>query len=316
MNCKIILCICTCGRPEMLMSCLTVLADLQTVASWSLEILVVDNNAKPMTDQNHTDLARLVPFPINFVHEFEPGIPFARNKALHVALTRNADWIGFIDDDEEVDAHWLLEMYKASIIYDAQILHGWTQSRPDNHFDSIFAPPLPKNKRSTGIFLKMAGTDNVLFQSSILGNGENYLLFDEKMRYLGGSDIDFFLRAVDRGHRIAWVPEAIARETIPPSRLTLGYQVARSRSVATSLAYISAKRNGLLVSMKKESLKATGKLITGIGGLLISPLFLLKGQKPFGQIVLKASKKIAYATGTIGYYLNIRPERYRQIDGD
>lgn len=315
MQCKIILCVCTCGRPEMLASCLSALAQLQTVTSWSLEILVIDNNAKPMMGQDHANLARLVPFPIRFVHEPEPGIPFGRNKALQEALTQNADWIGFIDDDEEVDNQWLFEMHKASKTYDTPILHGWTQSRPDDRFQSIFAPPLPSNKRSPGALLKMAGTDNVLFRVSILGHGEDELRFDEQMRYLGGSDIDFFQRAVEQGHQIVWVPQAIARETIPPSRLSLGYQLARSRSVATSHAYISAKRHGALKSLQKESLKATGKLIAGMGGLLISPLFLLKGTKPFGQAVLKAGKKIAYAAGTIGYFFKIRPERYRQIDG-
>lgn len=315
-NEKIVLCICTCGRPQMLRRCVSSLANMMPVPAWSVEIIIIDNNLQPMPSKHVEALSEMASVPLHVFHESEPGIPFARNRALRESIARGADWIGFLDDDEEADPEWLREMHKASLKSPASILHGWTQSRPAGKNRSIFAPPPPRNKRRAGERMEMAGTDNVLFRASILGENRNELRFDENMRFLGGEDLDFFQRAVTLGNIIIWVPQAIARETIPASRLRLGYQVRRSMSVATAHAYISAKHHGLKKAVRKEGVKAIGKMASGLAGLVTSPLLLVKGRYSFGQAVLKSSKKIGYGAGVIGFFINVRPERYRQIDGN
>ncbi len=311
----VIICICTCGRPKMLRECIQAFASLKPVEAWPVEIIVVDNNLVAMPSGDHAKLQALVDLPLHVVREEEPGIPFARNRALKQALALQADWIAFLDDDEIIDAFWLIKMHEASLAYEADILHGWTRSSPPENVISNWLPAPARNKRPTGTQLATAATDNVLFRSKVALSPPRPLWFDEQMRFLGGEDIDFFYEAVERGFRIVWIPEATASEIIPPQRLTFSYQVNRSRSAAVAHVYINLKRKGLLSTLKKQGVKATGRLFGGLLGLLLAPFMLLKGRKAFFRSVLHSGKKVYYAAGVFGYFLKIRPEIYRQIQG-
>ena len=99
------------------------------------------------------------------------------------------------------------------------------------------------------------------------------------MRFLGGSDTDFFYAATDRGFKLIWVPRAIMYATRKPECQTFGYQVQRQRSVGASYAHVCLKRYGAAITILKKSLTPVLRLGKGMLGILGSPLFLLKRQR-------------------------------------
>ncbi|QUS58916.1 glycosyltransferase family 2 protein [Pseudovibrio brasiliensis] len=307
---RLIIAVCTRARKNMLLACMNSISQLVPHHDFEITLIICDNNSKPMTSKDQEEIKAAANVPLNYVHEVQAGIPFARNTALNTARSLNPDWIAFIDDDEILDPQWLVEMSKAMDKWPAEIYHGWTQSTPED-LNAPWSFHRPRNKRQPGTIMETAGTDNVLFSVEAVTD----LNFDETMRFSGGSDIDFFYRATDRGAKIVWVPDAITREITPASRLTFGYQVRRSYSVASAQAYISRKRFGLQKASKKAILKAIGRFFGGIAGGVGSSFLFLINQRKGRKLLLSSAKKIASAIGLVrGTNMNLG-QIYQKIDG-
>ncbi|WP_068086547.1 glycosyltransferase [Polycladidibacter stylochi] len=313
---KLALAVCTKGRPEMLKNCLKSFAELIVPDNFELFLIVCDNNSEPLNSDVLTELKNCVPpfLPIEFVHQPIPGIPFARNKALLTAINKQPHWIAFIDDDERIDSQWLIEMSKAISQWDADVYHGWTQSLPaaSTNVQTIKL----KNKRPSGSILKTAGTDNVLFKSCLVNGEKSNLKFNEKMQFSGGTDIEFFYRVTDQGGQIIWVPEAITRERIPESRLTIRYQAKRAYSVAAVHAYIATQRHGKSKAIARMLPKVITRFFLGMIFLALyitlSPIRKEKSSK----LIINSSKKLAYSLGSIkGLFSNL-PNLYKKIHGN
>jgi len=69
-------------------------------------------------------------------------------------------------------------------------------------------------------------TNNWLFDLCAPATAD--LRFDPRFDMTGGEDTDFYRRAKRRGATSGWAPKAIAYETIPAARLTVGYQFRRA----------------------------------------------------------------------------------------
>ncbi|SDQ15259.1 glycosyltransferase family 2 protein [Pseudovibrio sp. Tun.PSC04-5.I4] len=313
---RLIISVCTRGRSNMLLDCISSISRILPTEALQVEVLVCDNNTLEMDTADKAILKSAITHTFHYTHEARAGIPFARNAAIEKALTLCPDWIAFIDDDERIDDDWLVLIAEAMKKWPATVYHGWTQSTPED-LEAPWAFQVARNKRAAGTKMRSAGTDNVVFCSSLVqtmpaGNG---LRFDENMRFSGGSDLDFFYRVTDLGHSIIWVPEAIAREKIPLARLTFQYQIRRSYSVAAAQTYITRKRLGTRSYARKILFKGLGRFFAGIFGLILASITF-----PFLEItarkwLLKSSKKIACAFGIVAGFNQKLGNIYKQIDG-
>ena len=96
----ITVCACTYRRPDLLLEMLHSFKALKTPPGTEVTVCIVDNDidtsARAVVDSQSGNL----PFSLKYVHEEQPGIPSARNRALEEAA--NSDFLVFVDDDEWV----------------------------------------------------------------------------------------------------------------------------------------------------------------------------------------------------------------------
>src|SRR3990170_8556189 len=94
-----VLAICTRERPMMLSRCLQSVAQFVVPANIDFRIVVVDNAARPEArDQTREVIAGILNLErATLVNESRTGIPFARNRALDLAVEHNADVLLFLD---------------------------------------------------------------------------------------------------------------------------------------------------------------------------------------------------------------------------
>jgi glycosyltransferase involved in cell wall biosynthesis len=96
--------LCTYNRCESLARALASVARSSVPSSVRWEVLVIDNNSR---DETRTVVERFChKFPGRFRYIFEPqqGKSYALNRAIHDS---SGDVLAFMDDDVEVDEHWL-----------------------------------------------------------------------------------------------------------------------------------------------------------------------------------------------------------------
>lgn len=194
--------LCTRHRPIMVQACLLSICREIASAESDVFIVVVENSArKSLTDA----FERIViQFPgVELYYELEPkvGIPIARNRAVDIALRNTADWVAFIDDDEELEVGWLQAMTRAVHELKADALTGPVRTT----FQADPPPWLKKQRldqRRHGQTLETAATNNTLLNCSWLQRRHCPLRFNEELRYTGGSDTEFFRRLTDQGGTI------------------------------------------------------------------------------------------------------------------
>jgi succinoglycan biosynthesis protein ExoM len=235
----------------MLKDCLRSLMVQETPSQVRLTVVVVENDAESRCRSLVEEMARQPGAPrIVYGHEAEIGIPFARNRSLDLALEHDADWIGFIDDDEIASPDWIAKLAAAAARLDADVLQG--------PVEAIYPPQASRllqkaaKRRPTGTRRCTAYTNNTLMRASIARKQGLGLRFDEAMRFTGGSDVEFFSRAVAHGAVIRWVDEAVVSESVPMARLTLRWQLERARRTGANRACLDAQRNGSARGRQRE----------------------------------------------------------------
>lgn len=193
-----------------------------------VEVLVIDNNPNPKTREICEQAAPSLPINIHYAPEPEPGITYARNHAVSVALERGADFIAFIDDDDQPQPDWLLQLLDRQAATDADLVFGtW-----------VLDPLMPQWARDSGIFRSpsktkqekkggryglpdCASTCNMLAGKHILQRvAEAGPVFSHAFRNSGGEDKDFFIRAHGMGAVLASAEQSIIHRNHEPERYT------------------------------------------------------------------------------------------------
>jgi succinoglycan biosynthesis protein ExoM len=309
--------ICTRERSRRLEECLRSLLGLRVPAGVEPIIVVVENDERP-TCQGlvlrliATSMSR---WQVRYSHEPRLGIPIARNHALAIALEMCVDWVAFIDDDETVTSDWLEAMLRASLAYDADVLQG--------PVDYVYPPGSPvwldKKKppnRTSGTRLRTAYTNNVMMKAGIASSDGLGLAFDERLRFTGGSDADYFCRAADRGAVIRWVEDAVVREVVTGERLTMAWQAKRALRVAANASSLHSRRFGSARSIGRYAPKSIGRICSGSLMMAVSMPLLLVRTAGAQRIFFKGLKQASSGIGGIGAFFNLRPQPYLQVDGD
>lgn len=219
-------CICTFRRPALLKRLLEKLREQRTNDLFTFSIVVCDNDVEQSAASGVSAARKDAGIDIIYCCEPRKNIALARNKALeHV----RSNFVAFIDDDEFPAADWLQKLMAACDEYRADGVLG--PVRP--HFES--PPPswiirgrfCERPEHKTGRVLKwdQCRTGNLLFRRQVLdGIAQPF-----KGEFgTGGEDMDFFSRMTEHGRVFVWCNEAIAYETVPPSRWRRSYMLKRA----------------------------------------------------------------------------------------
>jgi succinoglycan biosynthesis protein ExoM len=212
---SVAICIATCNRNDMLVRCLkSLIPAFNNVADYKVLVVVVDNNDSPSAQQEA--LAFRNDFEIIYQWEPRPGIPFARNRCLDIALKNGADFIAFIDDDEWVERGWLSELLAAADQDSVDVVSGVVLQQFGNK-------QKVKRRLPSGTRRDRAETDNVIMKKWLAES----LSFDEDFAQTGGSDTLFFRQAYEAGAVILASDSAIVYEEFPEERQNLTWRLQR-----------------------------------------------------------------------------------------
>jgi len=236
------ICICTYKRADVVDALRTV-AQQQDTDGIRYRVIVADNAERPEAREMILDAAHTLGLELLYVHAPARNISIARNACLDAA---SAEWIAFIDDDEQATPHWLGSLMREAArgdwdavlgpvhaIYSDSIPH-WIQ-RGDFHSTR---PVYVRGRIETGY------TGNVLIRRSLVEREK--LRFRNELGRSGGEDVDFFYRLRDAGGRIGFAADAIALEIVPPTRASLAWLLKRSfRAGQTHGARLAARSQGI-----------------------------------------------------------------------
>lgn len=303
--------LCTRGRPRMLARCLESLPPAIARVSDPVFVVVVENDTEPRSRDVVAEFSDRLD--IHYAREPEPGIPFARNRAVAEALKIGFDWLIFIDDDEWVAEDWLKALVAARATYPkAEVLTGPVlRDYPSN------APGwLPRSGQSglaTGTDLPSAATNNTVVAARLFRADGLAMRFEERMRYTGGSDTELFLRFTRQSGRIVWVDEAQVFEEYPENRSSLGWHIQRNIRRASGGVMIERMHGR---SRLRYVLPRIGHcLYLGLGRMGQGAGLMLLGRRRGRDQAMKGVLSLASAWGYLRGFFNLQSNPYRKVDG-
>ena len=220
--------ICTLNRPEGLDRALAGLMRqcLADARGPEVSVIVVDNSAEGRAADQVGSLSAAKPSAsIVYVHEPRRGLANARNAALDAALSRGADFLLFIDDDEVPESGWLAAMVAA--MDDPSAVGAVSPVYP-----LFTAPPdgLPPDAYATvaqvqGGRIKAGYTSSCIIRMSAVRRCG--CRFDAAYNESGGEDTDFFDKLLSGGGRLAWAGDARVVESVPVQRMSVRWLTRR-----------------------------------------------------------------------------------------
>jgi succinoglycan biosynthesis protein ExoM len=138
-------------------------------------------------------------------------------------------------------------------------------------------------------------TGNLLFRRSVIANVSQP--FDSSFG-TGGEDKDFFMRMTQASRVFVWCNEAIAYETVPPSRWKRGYMLKRALLRGKNIIKHPSGRGGIIA----RSIAAVPIY------LAMLPFLLVLGQHRFMKYCIKLCDHLGRLLALVG----INPVSERQ----
>lgn len=298
-------------RPESLEILLAGFSRLVAPPHCTVTFLIVDNDsaesARPTVERWQARIPGLC-----YVVEPHPGIPVARNRALDEARAAGADALCFIDDDEYPDRLWLQELVALWQDKDADLVGGPVRVAPLPPGASVWQRLInasvagrARRKERNAARDASRGRCRTIVTNNFLCDlrfaARQGLRFDETLLVSGGSDTDFFRRAVKAGCRTAWCPTAHVHESIEADRLSLRYQFRRG--TFQSLNHFHMKRRTITPGIIAATVVlAAGRAILGVL-LLIVPVYGVAS-------LVMAVRSIGWAVGRVKALCGARSTLY------
>jgi len=227
---NVAICVCTHNRAEVLKRLLLHLRDidLNGYNPACVELIVIDNNPNSATRDICEQTGQSLPIRVHYTTEPVPGITYARNRAVAVALERGAELVAFIDDDDIPHPDWLTQLLDRQRATGADLVFGsWIldEQMPDWARDSgIFRSPTKTKQDKKGGRYGLpdcASTCNLLVGKDILLRvGAAGPIFSHAFCNSGGEDKDFFIRAHHLGAQLASAEHSFIHRIHGPSRYT------------------------------------------------------------------------------------------------
>lgn len=300
----------TCNRLPSLERLLKHLQTLETPSVPDLEIsVVVVENGEPAGAEA---LVRRFDSPERrffYDHEPRPGISYARNRAMKLAVEQG-DYFAFIDDDEWPAEDWLDALLRTASEMEAPVVCG--------NVESVLQEGAPawvikggffrhRNRLPTGSVVKNVSTANVLIRSSlILDTG---LEFDPAFAITGGSDTLFFRQlSREAGIDVIYCAEALVFEEVPRDRMQLKWFMRRSLRTGANLWRTEAALGAPAIYRLRWIAKGAGHVAIGllklVAGLVTGHVTRVRGLR-------QAAKGTGMLIGACGSSVNEYHERHQ-----
>jgi glycosyltransferase involved in cell wall biosynthesis len=308
------------NRPEMLRALLKSYSTMALPRDAQVFFVVVENNAT-VTVEPVIEAARplLAPAEIIVAAEPRPGIPFARNAVLDIALAHGADFLTFVDDDEQVDANWLVNLLKKIQAQEFDLVGGPVLIRemPDGAtgLQKIIWKALKRRdehvaRKALKRFSRRGANSVNISTANWLGRLDFFrrtgLRFDDNIGAGSGSDRRLYKELVRLGGKAGWTIDAPVYDTVPLSRLTLAYQFARGRD---HTAYLFAdKSRADLPSRPVLLLKAIGRLPRIVFSVAAIPF-------TGGTSIMMAARLAGDMVGFIDAFRGVHGSHYKNVTG-
>jgi len=253
--------ICTRGLRDFSALRMTISKQMIDIEPCPISLLIVFNglDGDPEAKSIAEDLKRL-PIPSFIEFERNPGVAWARNRAVQFARRRWSTLI-FLDDDEQVSDRWLVELLKCSRKYPKAIVAGpvrpvFKQALPPEWANGF--TPWKRDEFPDGHSLKNAvGNGNLLLPSNFLSSD---MLYNSALND-GGEDTDLTLRWLKSGLEIRYAADAVGFETVVEERLKIEYVFELAKKQAENWTRISINlgqgKLRVLMPLAKKLLKIT-----------------------------------------------------------
>ena len=273
----------------------------RNILDLKFEIVVVDNSPDKSAETIVSRLAKKHITPITYVSEPRQNISLARNAGI---VHSNAQFIVFIDDDEQASQDWLDHLVRTQRKYDADAVFGPTTPIFENGASPRWDPNALFYTRNlntpTGTPVLHGYTCNVLYRYE--GCLSEKQPFEPEFGLTGGGDLDISLRLSKMGRRFVWCSEARVTEIIPENRSTIRYILRRSLRGGQTFVWCSVRNSDRPVPT------ASYWMLVGlaqIGVWLIPGLILAPFETRFS---VTAKSKLAQGVGKVFWtkYFRIR----------
>ena len=301
---KIVLCICTCQRPDGLTRLLQAVAKVEY--DGALSIVVVDNDAAGEGIKACEKIAPDYRWPMRWCIEEQRGIPYARNSAVALAMESDPDFIAMLDDDEEPCSDWLSNLVDMQQRSDADAVFGPVVPRfqaepPDWALRGRF---FERKRPADGANRSKGATNNCLVRSACFKR-LNPDPFNRDFALTGGSDSEFFTNLRRLGYSFVWSDLAVVSETLPQSRV--------SKSWLRQRAYRGGQVTMRIDRIYHSSwLAELDRFARTVCRFVIGCAFCIVGL--FDEIIrLKGELMIATAIGKLSVYFGVWYHEYAKI---
>ena len=262
-----------------------------------VEVAVIDNDAGEGARELVASRKATSRFPLHYVPIPEAGLSNVRNAAISFAAER-CDLIAMIDDDEVPDPQWLSELLRVERETGADVVVG-----PVIPVVPHGAPRWIEDLRGSetpmaldGARQKEGWSCNALVRTETIARYG--LVFDAALNFTGGEDQLFFRQIVAHGGTIVFAAAAIVRETIPPGRLSIGFNLMRSFRRGNSLSVCDRRLDGSPLNLGVRASKGIG--LIAIGALTIVPLAVLRGKASAVRSSCEIARGVGMLAGLFG----------------
>lgn len=297
-------------RPRMFSALLASFAAMERPAGAQVLFVLAENDATQTIGPQVDAFRAAVREPVLLGLETRPGIPFARNRVLDMALEAGADILTFVDDDEVVTRDWLVRLVAGMEARALDLAGG-----PVRLVET--AEPLTRMNRAVLAHLLTRARKRHRTREAAVARGTDHacniytnnwalrlatqrrlaLRFDESLAESGGSDTRFSLDMKSAGARNGWVADAWVEEPTPAKRLTLGYHFRRARDQATNAVVLN--RKGPARALREAATRALEAAVIGVA-------IPVTGRRGLARV----SHKLGMATGCLGAALGRRSRHY------
>ncbi|MFI4976027.1 MAG: glycosyltransferase family 2 protein [Caulobacterales bacterium] len=205
-----------------------------------LELVVVDNDARPSALDAIRALACEAPFAVRYVHEPRSGVSNARNAGVAAAA---GPLIAFLDDDEEAPPAWLGALLRAQAQFHADVVFAPVRAR--------LPASVARHRQYLERFFSRVGPAQACVIEGYHGCGDSLIRraalpdpahpFNPRSNRSGGEDDMLFRTMKYAGARFCWAPDAWVWEDPSPERLNLGYTLRRAFVFGQGTTHYCAK---------------------------------------------------------------------------
>lgn len=284
--------ICTFRRPELEKALLS-LANLHVPDTVSLTLIVADNDQTPSAAGLVDSLRSQVPWQITYVHCPAGNISIARNACLDAS---EADYLAFMDDDETATPDWLLHLFTKAQATDADAVLGPVHAIYDDT-----APRWMRDGDFHSTFPVFVGHDiRTGYTCNVLLNLRSPRVADRRFNLAlgktGGEDTEYFTHIYQMGGKIAYAPDALLHEAVPPQRARFEWLAKRRYRMGQTHGRLTAEGATTVQKIKHVMLAAAKVAFCLMAALIFMAMPIRRNRS-----VLRGILHIGALSGILGF---------------